>query len=96
MDADWDVLLILDACRFDLFSDVIDIPGDLRRVHSLGSSTEEFLRANFANETLHDTVYVTANPQERMHLPENVFHETVRVWETEKTACTYRGPAKQQ
>ena len=83
VDADWDVLLILDACRFDLFSDVIDIPGDLRRVHSLGSSTEEFLRANFDGETLHDTVYVTANPQERMHLPENVFHETVRVWETD-------------
>lgn len=83
VDADWDVLLVLDACRFDLFAELADIPGDLRREHSLGSSTEEFLRENFGNETLHDTVYVTANPQERLHLPDDVFHETVRVWETD-------------
>jgi hypothetical protein len=58
-EADWDTLLILDACRYDLFERVSDLPGKTTAVRSKGSATEEFLRANFDGKRLHDTVYVT-------------------------------------
>lgn len=59
---DWDNLLILDACRYDMFADQYDIPGRLESRKSRGASTPEFLYGNFHGRTLQDTVYVTSNP----------------------------------
>ncbi|MFC6769929.1 hypothetical protein [Halorubrum pallidum] len=61
MEQDWDVLIILDACRYDIFSETVDIDGELTAINSKGSHSEEFCTAHFANRTHHDTVYVTAN-----------------------------------
>jgi len=82
-EADWDTLLILDACRYDLFERVADLPGKTTAVRSKGSATEEFLRANFDGKRLHDTVYVTASPMFHRHREEIdvEFHETVNVWQ---------------
>ena len=64
MSKDWDRLIVLDACRFDVFDELAsDIPGELEKVESRASATTQFLRANFSNSVLHDTVYVTSNPQ---------------------------------
>lgn len=64
LSEDWDNLLILDACRYDTFEELTtDFPGRLEKVRSSASATDEFLRANFSNADLHDTVYLTANPQ---------------------------------
>jgi hypothetical protein len=60
---DWDNLLILDACRYDLFEANWEYDGILESRESRGSATTEFLSANFASRDLRDTVYVTANPQ---------------------------------
>lgn len=79
---DWDNCLILDACRYDLFAAVSTLDGTLARTESRASSTEEFLRANFDGRRLHDTVYVTANPQfhnHRDHL-DTEFHDVIDVW----------------
>jgi len=62
MDADWDNLLILDACRFDYFAEQNHIDGELDRAVSRGSNSREFIEANFADGRFHDTVLVTANP----------------------------------
>jgi hypothetical protein len=72
-EEDWDNLVILDACRFDMFEAQNHIPGDLQRRRSLGSESWEFLRANFAGEEFHDTVYVTANPY-ATKLSDGTFH----------------------
>jgi hypothetical protein len=64
-DAEWDNLLILDACRFDLFEQSADLPGELARRRSKGSATAEWLFRHFADRDAHDTVYVTANPMFR-------------------------------
>lgn len=59
---DWDNLLILDACRYDSFADFdSDLPGKLDYRYSRGSATREFVEANFADRSLHDVVYVSAN-----------------------------------
>lgn len=60
-EADWDTLVILDACRFDYFAEVVDLPGTLTRVQSRGSATPEWLTGNFRGRELHDLVYVSAN-----------------------------------
>ena len=61
IDKDWDNLIILDACRYDLFKEYANLPGVLKYQYSLGSATEQFIRENFKNRTLNDTVYVGAN-----------------------------------
>lgn len=81
-DADWDNLIILDGCRYDLFNQVrakLSLQGDLRTYRSRGSASPEFLRENFGGRTFNDTVYVTANPFERRVLDEPFLH-TDRVW----------------
>jgi hypothetical protein len=39
MDEDWDTLLILDACRYDLFAEEVPFGGRLESRISLGSSS---------------------------------------------------------
>ncbi len=91
MAEDWDVLQILDACRYDMFAEQSPLPGDLQSRISRGSNTMEFLHANFEGRTMHDTVYVTANPQFRRHEDEldAEFHAVVDVWLDEGWDETY-------
>lgn len=60
-DADWDNLVVLDACRYDAFAARADLPGRTEARTSKGGVTWEWVKANFAGRTRHDTVYVTAN-----------------------------------
>lgn len=63
---DWDVLIILDACRFDYFKKVYlkefkqKLNGTLERRKSLGSSTPEWLSKTFID--YYDIDYYSANP----------------------------------
>ena len=61
IEEEWDTLIILDACRFDEFARSVDLPGETNHKISLGSTSKEFIRANFSNKILYDTVYVSAN-----------------------------------
>ena len=84
-EEDWDNLLVLDACRYDMFERRSELPGRLERRRSSGSATTEFLKANIAGRDLRDTVYVTANPQlyrnrETIHAS---FHHVVDIWKEE-------------
>ncbi|MFC7043042.1 hypothetical protein [Halonotius sp. GCM10025705] len=61
MDEDWDTLVLLDACRYDMFAERVPFYGELESRISQGSTSEEFLRQNFEDGEFHDTVYVNAN-----------------------------------
>lgn len=61
MERDWDNLFILDACRFDVFAEQIDIKGELDSATGF-IHTPAFIEANFVGKEFHDTVYVTSNP----------------------------------
>jgi hypothetical protein len=82
---DWDNLLILDACRYDMFETQSSLPGRLESRISRGSNTVEFLTANVQGRSLHDTVYVTANPQLYRHRDwlDASFHAVEDVWKTD-------------
>ncbi len=58
---DWDNLIILDACRHDVFSEVIDIDGKLSFRRTLGTATPQYVPANFAGRDLKDTVILSVN-----------------------------------
>lgn len=61
IEEDWDTLVLLDACRYDMFERLVEFNGELDSRISLGSTSEEFLDRNFSDGTFHDTVYVNAN-----------------------------------
>lgn len=64
LEKDWDNLLLLDAARYDEFVRVAPIDEEsVERRITVGSKTPEFLHRTFDNVRLHDTVYITANPQ---------------------------------
>lgn len=90
--ADWDNLLLLDACRHDLFEASNSLAGDLSREVSRGSNTREFLLGNFQGRDLHDTVYVTASPM--LHRNRDSidveFHAEIDIWQGEGWSETHQ------
>lgn len=78
VEEDWDNLVILDGCRFDMFRNKNFIQGELSKVYSAGSHTWEFMRKNFQGDQ-RDTVYISANPQ--LGLVKGSFAEVYNVWE---------------
>lgn len=80
MDKDWDNLIILDACRFDMFKEINVLEGKLGFIFSKGSSTGQFLQKNFNQGPYFDTVYVTSNPLVNHFVPRS-FHKIVPVWQ---------------
>jgi len=82
-EEDWDHLIILDACRYDMFEKEIrnwEIDGQLEYRISRGASTVEFLLENFSNGNFRDIVYVTANPYVSIYLKEK-FYKIIPVWD---------------
>lgn len=85
MEEDWDNLIILDGCRYDIFSDRNRIDGELRSKTSLGSASKEFIEQNFVGNEFHDTVYVTCNPFVT-RIEDGTFHTVVNLldeWDSE-------------
>jgi hypothetical protein len=72
MREEWDVLLVLDACRYDFYRDLNFIPGRLEARNSLGCCTVEWIERTFKrrlwdrlpgmHRRFDDVVYVSANP----------------------------------
>jgi hypothetical protein len=64
LDKDWDVCIILDACRYDTFCEAVaerGWNGNTSSITSLGSSTEEWVYGTFLNRHEDDLAYATAN-----------------------------------
>lgn len=61
-DADWDHLIIVDACRYDFFKQVYNdyLDGDLSIVKSRASATDEWLKNTFS-ASRYNINYISAN-----------------------------------
>lgn len=77
---DWDNLILLDACRYDIFAEMHNLPGRLESRLSVGTATMEWLHKTVKGESFLDTVYITGNP--RVSRFENQFHDVIPLWET--------------
>jgi hypothetical protein len=84
IDEKWDNLILLDACRFDIFRELNRIQGKLESRRSRGSCSLEFLRENFikhpSQSRFEDVVYVAGNPYVSLLL-QNRFHKIYPVWD---------------
>ena len=80
---DWDNLIILDGCRYDIFKNTYPsfeyLNGELSKKVSLGSGSPEFLTRNFSDRKYSDIVYTTSNPFV-MKILNKSFHYTEHVW----------------
>ncbi|ELZ71156.1 hypothetical protein C5B91_06060 [Haloferax sp. Atlit-10N] len=81
VDADWDTLVVLDACRADLFEEFVDLDqfDDYRAETSRASATPEWLPVSFPDE-YGDIVYVSGNPQVSKKVPDK-WHKLFEVWQ---------------
>jgi hypothetical protein len=78
----WDNLILLDACRYDIFKEEchkIQIDGKIEERKSRGSHTTTFLKENFPKRKYNDIVYITANPYVNKLVGNKVF-KVVSVW----------------
>lgn len=84
LEEDWDTLVVLDACRADLFAERADTDGydEYRTVTSRGSTTREWVLENFAGGEHGDVVYVTANPYVSREAA-GAFHRLYEPWVTD-------------
>jgi hypothetical protein len=83
MEEEWDYLILLDACRLDLFQQVVDPAAP--SVISGGSNTPEWMEWNFDREC-GDVVYVAGNPHFATAnlvktLGRSPFADVVEVWD---------------
>ncbi|SFS88737.1 hypothetical protein [Halostagnicola kamekurae] len=62
LESDWDYCVVLDACRYDVFSDIYEdyLEGTLEKRWSTGSSTPEWAYRTFEGE--YDIAYFSGNP----------------------------------
>jgi len=75
-EEDWDVLILLDGCRHDMFEETNWLDGALQSRTSPASESWGFLQSNFDDREFHDTVYITANPH-WYKLDDGTFHHVV-------------------
>lgn len=81
LEKDWDNLILLDACRYDLFKEENIINGELSAVKSNASTSAEYFEKNISDQEHGDLVYYSANP----HI-DNItasFFDLYRLWETD-------------
>ena len=88
MEEDWDFLIVLDACRFDYFSEVYGdfFDGKLEKIISVGCSTIEWLKRSFT-DYYSDVIYISANPYVNSKMgiagfdAKRHFYKVVDVWD---------------
>lgn len=88
VEEDWDNLIILDACRYDLYKEVV---GEGESRYSAGGGTVEFFEKNFSEGDYSDTVYISANPNMTDRIfqehtgrkADNIFHTVYKTYETD-------------
>ena len=85
-EREWDLLVILDACRVDLLRSVAEeyeFLGDIERVESVGSMSKEWMAKTFTDEyadEVAETAYVTSNVFSERILDGDRFGTFEEVW----------------
>lgn len=85
-EREWDVLIILDACRLDLMeqvSDEFDFITDVDPYMSTGSTSVEWMEKNFTQkyqDEMRKTHYVCGNPFSEQTIDQESFLKVEEVW----------------
>ena len=89
-DRDWDVLILLDACRVDSLQAVAPeypwLPESVPSIWSVGGMSSEWMENTFTDayaEEIANTAYVTANPYSHEFINKQQFALVDEVWRDE-------------
>lgn len=77
-EIEWDLLIILDACRWDYWQDMI---GDGEPVWSGGNNTFEWIKAANRAMDFSETICITANPEVTRQTFEGLYFDRDDLWE---------------
>lgn len=82
-EKEWDILIVLDACRHDLLEEVME--RKLPYIISVGSWTMEWVKNTFYRKKFYDLIYVSGNPyisdyMLRKLFGRNPFYHLESVW----------------
>lgn len=80
-ETDWDICLVLDACRWDLIEEVNRPYLTDDWMYSVASSSGEWIPKTFEGYDTSDVAYVTANPYSKHLLDPSAFAVLDEVWE---------------
>lgn len=90
VDREWDVLIVLDACRYDYYKEFF--PDSGKRV-SQASHSREYFQENFSSDSFQEVVYISANPhvspdqfrqstgRELKNVFDRVYHLSLEDWD---------------
>lgn len=78
---DWDNLIMLDGCRYDLLEETHAFDQEIASKQSPASQTLEFLQKTVEGRSFPETVYITANPQ--ITKVKTEFAEIIPLWESD-------------
>ncbi|MFC3959433.1 hydrolase [Halovivax cerinus] len=87
-DRDWDLLIVVDACRYDLLCEALDDQSmdrvrSVESARSVNSATPRWMRQTFEGadaSSLAETVYVCGNPYSMYEVPTERFLTVDEVW----------------
>lgn len=86
LKADWDVLLILDACRYDFFEriykDIIQQECTLKKARTFCSGTFDWMENNFRNKDCSNVIYINCIVMFDKFMPNDTFFKVVKVWQS--------------
>ena len=86
LKAEWDILIILDGCRYDIFKSVyenlIHSKCELKKAKTFCSGTKEWMQNNFYNKDCSSIIYLDPIVMFNLFIPDDTFFKTVMVWKT--------------
>ena len=100
-ERDWELLILLDGCRYDTFESVksgYPYLGTNKPIYSVGSSSKTWMGRTFTHEYREEqsvTAYVTGNPYSRRLLDDEMFAVVDHIWEyawDDETGTIYPQP----
>lgn len=80
-EEEWDICIVLDACRWDLVSEVDREYLTDEWAYSVASSSGEWIPKTFGEQDTSEVAYVTANPYSKTLLSEEDFFILDEVWQ---------------
>lgn len=84
IDRGWDLLIVLDACRWDLWNSFVGEYDFVREsgVYSNARTTTVWMEKNFSAMDTAELGYICANPKSEKHLNAEDFGALKEVWQT--------------
>jgi len=83
-DTDWDLCVLIDSCRYDVFKEkykMLNVKEKVKKAFSRCSCTREFLQKHLGREYV-DIIYINHTVSLKYWIPNTKFFKLIEVWKT--------------